>query len=339
MYYIFTLFFPIFNRRLKRPNLTPKILFAKANYTPFESCVVKTVVPGPHVLIIAGVHGDEVEPMLAAMRLSKTLKRVLNKGRVTIVPVANTSAFGLGSRVGEDGLDLARTLPGKKEGSITEELADAVSRLIETADYLIDLHTGGGLFDILPLTGYLLHPDNNVLQQQQRMAAAFNLPVIWGTESQVEGRTLSVARDFRIPAIYAECRGGLSVNKQTVRQYEKGCLRVLAALGMTAAISDPASKVDYWLEDHTPGQGHLQVKLPSPENGIFIPAVRLGQQVKNGKLLGQIVSPLTQTKTAVRVQEGGLVFMLRIPAIVQTGDALGGILPITQKGQKRIHAD
>ncbi|WP_162944974.1 succinylglutamate desuccinylase/aspartoacylase family protein [Flavisolibacter nicotianae] len=313
-------------------------MLAKANHTHFDSFVAKASFAGPHVLIIAGVHGDEVEPMLAAIRLSKTLEGSLKKGRVTIVPVANQSAFARNSRVGEDNLDLARTLPGKKGGSVTEELAYTLSRVIEKVDFLLDLHTGGGLFDILPLTGYLLHPDETILKQQQQMAEAFNLPVIWGTDSQVQGRTLSVARDFRIPAIYAECRGGLSVNKQTVRRYEKGCLRVLAALGMTAPISGSANKVDYWLEDNNPGQGHLQVKLPSPACGIFLPAVSLGRQVTKGKLLGQIVNPLTQIKTSVRAPEDGLVFMLRIPAIVQEGDSLGGILPITQKGKKRIHA-
>lgn len=313
-------------------------MFAKASHTPFESIVINASITGPHVLIIAGVHGDEVEPMLAAIRLSKTLERILIKGQVTIVPVANGSAFSLGKRTGEDGLDLARTMPGKKEGSVTEELAYELSRVIEKADFLVDLHTGGGLFDLLPLTGYLLHADETVLQQQQQMAAAFNLPVIWGTDSQVQGRTLSVARDCRIPAIYAECRGGLSVNRQTVRRYEKGCLRVLSALGMTAPVSGSENKIDYWLEDDTPGQGHLQVKLPSPSSGIFLPAVGLGRQVTKGKLLGQIIDPLTQTKTSIKVPEDGLVFMLRIPAIVQSGESLGGILPITQKGKKLIHA-
>lgn len=313
-------------------------MFAKANHTHFKAIVTKAAITGPHVLIIAGVHGDEVEPMLAAIRLSKTLEGILTKGQVTIVPVANGSAFSLGNRTGEDHLDLARTMPGKKEGSVTEELAYALSQLIQKADYLIDLHTGGGLFDLLPLTGYLLHSDETILEKQQQMASAFNLPVVWGTDSQVQGRTLSVARDCGIPAIYAECRGGLSVNKQTVRRYEKGCLRVLATLGMTSPISDSASRVDYWLEDYTPGQGHLQVKLPSPVSGIFLPAARLGRQVTQGKLLGKIIDPLTQSNTSIRAKEDGLVFMLRIPAIVQEGDSLGGILPITQKGKKLIHA-
>ena len=40
------------------------------------------------------------------------------------------------------------------------------------------------------------------------MARAFNLPLIWGTDASLEGRSLSVARDAAVPAIYAEYLGG-----------------------------------------------------------------------------------------------------------------------------------
>ena len=105
---------------------------------------------------------------------------------------------------------IAETLPGRENGSITEKIAKSVSELIHQADYLIDLHTGGALFDLMPLTGYLLHPDKDVLAKQKAMAKAFNLPLIWGTDATAQGRTLSIARDNNIPAIYAECRRGAS---------------------------------------------------------------------------------------------------------------------------------
>ena len=42
-----------------------------------------------------------------------------------------------------------------------------MSRLIRSADYYIDLHTGGALFDISPLAGYVLHADQTVLDRQR----------------------------------------------------------------------------------------------------------------------------------------------------------------------------
>jgi predicted deacylase len=313
-------------------------LVTKTSNAYFDSYTITTKVDTPHVLIIAGIHGDEFEPMVAALNLVHSLQKKLTKGRVTIVPVANIFAFDLGNRCGADGLDLARTLPGKERGSITYKTAKAISDLIRTSDYLIDLHTGGTLFDIMPLSGYMLHPVKEVLEQQQKMAKAFNLPIVWGTDAKAQGRTLSVARDYNIPAIYVECRGGLNINKATIKIYEDGCINVLRSLGLIKP--DPKQKKNLftWLEDHRPGQGHLQTKLPSPDNGIFIPEVSLGKKIKKGSLLGHVINPLLHKKTKIVFEEDGLVFMLRASSRVNTGDTLGGILPITGKTKKIIHA-
>ena len=282
--------------------------------------------PGHHLLIIAGVHGDEFEPMLAVMKLENILRRKVSRGKVTLLPVANQDAYKQGSRCASDGLDMARTMPGKKDGSVTQYAAHTISSLITKADYLIDLHTGGGLFDILPLAGYMLHEDNAVQEMQRKMAIAFGLPVIWGTSVE-KGRTLSVAHRYSIPAIYAECRGGLAINKNTIKLYEKGCISVLEALGLIDAIDKPGNNYDVLIEDNSPGQGHLQSKLPSPVAGIFIPSVKLGRNIKKGHLIGYVIDPLSQKRTRIISEEDGLVFMLRVSSKVSRGDTLGGILP------------
>jgi predicted deacylase len=305
------------------------------NYLDFYSnCVSEK---GPHLLIIAGVHGDEFEPMIAANNLVDTLRNKNFKGKVTILPIANIIAYDIGKRCGTDQLDLARTLPGKDFGSITEKIAKSVSELILQADYLIDLHTGGKLFDLMPLTGYLLHPEKEVLDKQRAMATAFNLPLIWGTEATPQGRTLSVARDNNIPAIYAECRGGLKAKISTIQLYEEGCLNVMKHLGMLNS-SLITEKPEVWLEDYTPGQGHLQSKLPAPDNGIFVPYIKLGARVKKGAELGCIVNPVLNKKTKITIGEDGILFMLRISSRVSMGESLGGILPILRKGKKTIYA-
>ena len=63
---------------------------------------------GPHLLVSAGVHGDEFEPMVAVRQLMQQLPDYDLAGRVTLVPVVNESAFSIGERTGADGLDLAR---------------------------------------------------------------------------------------------------------------------------------------------------------------------------------------------------------------------------------------
>ena len=85
---------------------------------------------------------------------------------------------------------------------------------------------------MLPLAGYTLHADEGVRERQRSMARAFNLPVVWGTSARLNGRSLSVARDVRVPAIYVENGGGGGCDPHRVEQNVQGCLNVARVLGM-----------------------------------------------------------------------------------------------------------
>lgn len=311
----------------------------QSNDNQAEAITLFSGAAGPRVLIISGIHGDEFEPMIATQELINLLPCELTKGSVSILPVANRSAYTLGTRCGEDGLDLARTFPGLDGGSITEITAFQIAGIIREADYLIDLHTGGNLFDITPLAGYLLHPLSSVLEKQQMMAEAFNLPVIWGTDPNVDGRTLSLARDLNIPAIYAESGGGTGISRDTVDNYVKGCLNVLSFLGMMDYSIKNKRSSFYWLEDHRSGQGHLQIKMPAPSEGIFRPLVSRGDHIQTGAVMGSVIDPLKNQETPILAEEEGMVFMIRVSSRVNKGDTLGGILPITQRTKKIIYAE
>lgn len=285
--------------------------------------------PGPRVLITSGVHGDEFEPMMAVYRLSAKLPQLLTNGIVVTLPAVNRGAVMAGKRCGPDGQDLARICPGDALGTPAERDAHTVSQLIRTSDILIDLHTGGRILDILPMTGYMVHPDQKILELQREMARAFGLPLIWGTDPAPNGRTLSVARDAGIPSMYVEYGGGSVVRPHIEEAYFNGCLRVLKMLGMIppATVADP-DPIRWWVEDDRPNQGHLQSKMPAPADGVFIPSVILGQMVSKGDLWGYVFDPMRGDKLEVRAEDAGLVLFLRAEAMVKTGDSLGGICVI-----------
>jgi predicted deacylase len=283
--------------------------------------------PGPRVLITGGVHGDEFEPMAAIRRLiARFRESPPPRGRVTLVPVVNEPAFRRGSRVAEDGLDLARTCPGRSDGSVTERIAHELSELIRAADYYIDLHTGGTRLRVLPLVGHMLHPDAALLAVQRRMARAFGLPIIWGTDPRPDGRSLSVARDAKVPAIYAEYHGGGGCDPAGVEAYVTGCLRVLADVG---AIDDalPPVAAPLVVEDSRPGAGHMQANHPSPCEGFFEPAVVLGQAVREGDPLGTVTDPLGHRVEPIRARYGGVVLVLHTFARIDARESVAVILP------------
>lgn len=305
--------------------------------------------PGPHLLITGGVHGDEFEPMEAIRVLMRELPRLDVRGKVTLVPVVNEPAFRRGQRTAEDGLDLARTCPGKADGSVTERIAFALSQLIRAADYYIDLHTGGTRLMVLPLSGYSLHANAAVLEQQRRMAKAFGLPLIWGTDPNLEGRSLSVARDANVPAIYAEYLGGGRFDPAGVEAYVRGCRSVMTELGMVPqarrasegttgsqfgsvprlrfglmeAGGTPAPRI---VEDPRSGSGHMQVNHPSPIEGFFEPAVTLGQEVCAGDVLGTVCDPLGHRDESVRSRYTGTVIVLHTFPRVEEGTSVAVVL-------------
>ena len=291
--------------------------------------VVDGELEGPHLLVTAGVHGDEYEPMAAVRRLTEVARPGELRGRLTLVPVVNESAFERSSRLGEDGLDLARTCPGRADGSLTERVAFELSELIRTADYYIDLHTGGAVLQLVPLVGYGLHPDPDVLGAQRRMARAFGLDFIWGTTAELEGRTLSVARDARVPAIYSEWKGG-AFDAAGVDVLVKGCLGVMAELKMIdrrsrATVPSPVEG-PLVIEDPRPASGHMQVCHPASEAGFFQPAVPLGQKVAKGDLLGHICDVLGTCKRPQLACQSGMVIGLRATGSVDRDTALAVIV-------------
>jgi predicted deacylase len=290
--------------------------------------VIEGPAPGPHLLITGGVHGDEFEPMAAVRTLIARLKSGapgLIRGRVTLVPVVNEAAFQRGERTADDGLDLARTCPGRADGSVTERVAHSLSALIRSADYYVDLHTGGTRLRVFPLAGYMLHRDPGVLHVQRRMARAFGMPIVWGTDPNLDGRSLSVARDARVPAIYAEYYGGGVFDPDGVDAYVRGCLAIMAEFKMIEAESweRPEQLV---VEDDRPGAGHMQVNCPSPIEGFFEPAVALAQGVVAGDVLGTVTDPLGRRVEPVLSPYAGLVLVLHTFPRVSRGESVAVVL-------------
>jgi predicted deacylase len=308
------------------------MLQAEASVPLFDQIALTGIEHGPHLLITGGVHGDEFEPMAAIRRLAIELPGSLRRGRVTLVPVVNVAAFRRGLRTAEDGLDLARTCPGRSDGSITERVAAELSALIRTADAYVDLHTGGTRLQVLPLAGYMLHPDPQVLAASRRLARWFNLPMIWGTEPGPNGRSLSVARDARIPSIYCEYLGGGQTDPVGIAAYVEGCRNIMSGLGLIDRPL-PALGAPLIVEDPRAASGHMQINHPTPAAGYFTPAVTLGQPVAKGDLLGTVCNATGSELHPIHARYGGLVIVLHTFSRIDPETSVAVVLEAEQGSQ------
>jgi predicted deacylase len=118
-------------------------------FTAIPITVIKGSKPGPVLALTAGIHGYEYPPILAMQRLQ--VKKLA--GTLIIVHVANMPSF-LGRTVyfsPLDGKNLNRVFPGRKDGTESERIADAITtNVIDKCDYLLDLHCGDGNESLRP---------------------------------------------------------------------------------------------------------------------------------------------------------------------------------------------
>ena len=109
--------------------------------------VIRGASAGPTLLMVAGVHGFEFAPILAAQQLADEIDPNNLSGTVIIVRLAHLAAFQARSiHVNPfDRKNLNRSFPGKATGTQTERIAHALSsEIIPAADIVLDLHSGDG---------------------------------------------------------------------------------------------------------------------------------------------------------------------------------------------------
>lgn len=279
---------------------------------------------GPLLTVLAGVHGCEYAPMAALRIWLRTLASREFRGRVVAVPVLNVPAFWARSPfvVPDDGKNLNRCFPGDPAGSLAERLAHATfTELISGSGALVDMHAGDLVEALEPFALYDAGPAE---ARARELAAAYGLGYVVrqepGPDRAVAGTTSAAAAEIGIPAIIAEAGGCGLVEQAAVAKHLHGLDRVLGVLGMAGQPSG---------DDHAAVTAPTYLRrflwLRSAGAGWWEPAVRAGEAVTNGQLLGTVSSiEGTQTReTIVAPADGIPLFVTTSPAVESNGLLLG----------------
>lgn len=276
--------------------------------------------PGPHLVVLGGVHGDEVGGIVAAGRIAST-EWPLRAGRLTVVPVSHEVAQLADARVSPlDGGNLARSFPGRPDGTPTQQLADLIARhLIARADVLIDLHTSNAAAD-MPLFVGCLDDGSPGATRAVRLALGFGMPLLWTHPTLGAGRTLTVAAERGIPALYVESPVGGVLDVAVVTAYVEGVRSVLEALAMI----DPAPPLPphpFWVH----GNGDTDSFTAVATGGYFERAAALLDHVRAGDPVGRVLDPLGRTIEQVRAPVDGVITTLQRTATVTAGRPVVGV--------------
>lgn len=309
----------------------PVVARADGSAVSLPVLVVRGREPGKTLLVSAGVHGDEFEGMAALHQVYDRLDPSALKGTFVAVPVVNPPAFEAGLRTNpDDRQDMARVFPGHPAGTVTEQLAHALThRFIRHADLFCDLHSAGQYYAMPPLTGYQLRPEP-FLTVQREAACAFGLPLVWGTPG-LPGRSLSAAADHGVPALYAEITGEGRCRAEDVDDYARGVRQLLGYLGCTGQPLERCYPC-WFVEDDRDQAGFLQVQNRAPLGGLFQPEVAVWDRVEAGQRVGTIRDVFGAVRHVVTAGHAGRIVFLRTFPRVLAGDPLCTVLEMPSPG-------
>ena len=288
---------------------------ARDEGTRIPVSIVSGARPGPVLALIAGTHGYEYPGVTALQRLLVDVRPSDLSGTLLLVHIANPpSFFGRTVYVSPvDGKNLNRVYPGNPQGTVSERIADVITRLvIEQADYLIDLHGGDGNEALRPYVYLPVTGQADLDAASRGLALAFGLDHVVIDEGRSQPAEASIYTDQTalsrgIPAITTETGQLGSNDDYWVDMAVAGAGNVMRHLGMLAGPARPNEGV-VWLSGYE--------VLRAPATGIFRPVVRDGYAIAANGLIGELVDAFGRPLAEIRAPFGGVInYVLGTPPV------------------------
>lgn len=262
---------------------------------------------GPRLVLVGGQHGNEWNGPWILHRLANTLNPDDVRGTVVILPIANPLAFNEGRRVPAiDSIDLNRTYAGGRPRKPTEHLGVLLwESIFSRTDYLIDVHSGGP-GEYLP---FVATPEGKDLALARRL----NLRFIHTPRQTKSGFLVDTCVEAGIHALLVEVGGGRSLDERYHQAVIDGVLNVMRSVDVLDGM------VREGAEPYVFQQKEI---VSAPAAGFLQPAVELGDQIREGGLIGHIVPVLAEEGVEIRSPRSGIVLYLRREVAVGEQESL-----------------
>lgn len=265
---------------------------------------------GPTVVLMAGMHGDEINGIEIIRRIIRKKFNEPANGTIICIPIFNIFGFLNLKRELPDGRDLNRSFPGSSTGSLASQFAfQFMKEITPIADLIIDFHTGSA-------------QRNNVAQircdfddkASVELAKIFNPPII--LDSNLISKTIREAIQ-KAGKKYLLFEGGKanSIEEGIVEEGINGIKLILNHFDMRSfKINIAEGRHPKFLVDSK--------WLRSPNSGLFLPQVKNGSTVKKGDILGIIMDPFGKIERKIKCPRDGVILCLNEAPTVYKGDAI-----------------
>lgn len=283
---------------------------------------------GPHVAVIAGIHGDELEGLYVCHRLATWLEQLAQthphtlRGRVDLIPAMNPLGIETLERfVPVFDADLNRNFPGDRQGLLPQRIAAAAMEALGGAALVIDIHASNIFLREIPQ----VRINQEFAATLVPLAEGMNLDLIWlhGAVTVLEATIAHSLNSQGTPCLVVEMGVGMRITPAFTDQLLIGILNVWRALGVLTP--------DLTLEPptHTPlvADDHNVHYLNAETSGLFVPSIEHWMAVRQNGRLGRIISPHHgATLAEVRSPVDGVLFTLREYPAVYEGSLMARIM-------------
>ena len=263
---------------------------------------------GPTLLLMAGMHGDEINGVEIMRRFIRQKHYQIQAGRVVCLPVFNVFGFINFSREVPDGKDVNRAFPGRKNGSLASQFANMmVQEILPHIDIGIDFHTGGKQINNYPQIRTTLADTEN-----SRLAKAFHAPFTLNAPYREKSLRKEAANTGKHLLVF-EGGESLRLNRPAIDVGLAGTLRLMKFLNMIpeAPIADYEHHIiqqSSWLRAKIAGLHHSKV-----HNGAFL---------ERKTTLGVISDPYAVYEKKIKATTDGYILAINNNPVVNKGDAL-----------------
>jgi len=283
---------------------------------------------GPRAVVVAGLHGDELEGLYVCHRLAAWLEELQRTnpaaltGSVELYPAVNTLGLDTLTR----GLpvfdtDLNRAFPGSAGGPLPERLAAALMKELSGAALVVDIHASNIYLREIPQVRINQDFEDQLVPIAQRM----NLDLIWlhSASTVLETTVAHSLNSSGTPCLVVEMGVGMRITPEYSDQLVAGLLTTWKELGVLAAdVELPETTHSALIADDS--NVHY---LNAQTSGMFVSATAHWTDVRKGEQLGTIVSPFSGgILSEVRSPVDGVLFTLREYPLVYEGSLMARVM-------------
>lgn len=285
--------------------------------------VAKGAKPGKRVVLVSGVHGDEMSSMHTVQTVMNQLEPAAMSGTVmAVTDVSSPALEGMQRRWpnagrGADLIDMNREWPGNENGATAPSRHAGLlfNRLLRpNADAAIDFHTGTTGFDVTAFNiAGMDVPEIKAMAELYPVGQIFDNHVYPGVLH-------NAFIDAGIPSFTPEIGAARVLNTEMISLFVEGTMNVLKHYGIVAGPMGRTSKdVGVFI-------GNSALPILATQGGLVEHLVKLNDKVEAGQKVavqrnsfGEVVAEYTSSVS-------GEITGLRSDAMAEPGNPLAFIL-------------